>query len=372
MLSVRRTAGVRRGGTAGRGGEGVAGACPGGGEKLRGQVPCQPHHGQSGSGAGAEGGHGVRPAHPAGHSGRGGGDISPAPGRGVFGRAEPLRRAAAGDGRAAHGADGGAAGHRYAVCARGQRRRGHPGRRADRVRCDGCGTAHRPPEGRAGHDAGAPVDAGTSGPAPAGFCRRDGAGECEAGAGDRRRRRPQCAAGGIARRGQVHAGPAAAVHPAGHDPGGGPADHGDLFRGGHDRPAAPAGGYAALPQPPPHGVHRVALRRRGDTPAGRDIPGPQRRAVSGRAAGVQQGGAGDTAPAAGGRLCDHHPGLRLPDAAQPLHAGVRHEPLPLRLVRPPLRTLHLFTPAGGAVYAAHLRPAAGPDRYAHRCAVSGV
>lgn len=73
-------------------------------------------------------------------------------------------------------------------------------RRADRVRCDGRGTAHRPPEGRAGHDAGAPVDTGTSGPAPAGLRRRDGTGECEAGAGDRRRRRPQCAAGGFARR----------------------------------------------------------------------------------------------------------------------------------------------------------------------------
>ena len=124
---------------------------------------------------------------------------------------------------------------------------------------------------------------------------------------------------------------------------------------------------------PHHTASTVSLSGGGgDTPAGRDIPGTQRRAVSGRAAGVQQGGAGDTAPAAGGRLCDHHPGLRLPDAAQPLHAGVRHEPLPLRLVRPPLRTLHLFTPAGGAVYAAHLRPAAGPDRYAHRCAVGGV
>ena len=45
---------------------------------------------------------------------------------------------------------------------------------------------------------------------------------------------------GLARLRQVHAGPAAALHPAGHDPAGGPGDHGDLLRGGADRPGAPA------------------------------------------------------------------------------------------------------------------------------------
>lgn len=39
MLSVRRTAGVRRGGPAGRGGEGVAGARSGGGENCGAKFP---------------------------------------------------------------------------------------------------------------------------------------------------------------------------------------------------------------------------------------------------------------------------------------------------------------------------------------------
>ena len=42
----------------------------------------------------------------------------------------------------------------------------------------------------------------------------------------------------------------------------------------------------------------------------------------------------DPSPAFGGWRGDHHPGLRLPDPTQPFYAGVRHESLPMRLVRP--------------------------------------
>ena len=49
------------------------------------------------------------------------------------------------------------------------------------------------------------------------FCRRHGTGERQARAGDRRRGRTQYPAHRLARRGQVHAGAAAAVHSARHD-----------------------------------------------------------------------------------------------------------------------------------------------------------
>ena len=56
----------------------------------------------------------------------------------------------------------------------------------------------------------------------------------------------------------------------------------------------------------------------------------------------------------------------------PLHAGLRHEPLPLRVVRSSLRPLYLLAPAGGAVHAPHFGPPAGPHRHAHRRALRGV
>ena len=218
MRYLRRTAGLRRGGSAGRGGEGSPRARPGGGEELRGEVPRQPHHRESGSGACAQGGHGVRPAHPAGHSGGGGGDPPSAGGRGLSGRAEPQRCPAPGDGRAAHGADRRPAGHPPAVRARPQRGGGDPGRRRGGLCRGKRGAAAGASQRTGAHDPAAPLGAGTGEPSPAGLCRRHGAGEREAGAGDRRRRRPQHPAGGLPRRGQVHAGAAAALHPAGHDP----------------------------------------------------------------------------------------------------------------------------------------------------------
>ena len=79
-----------------------------------------------------------------------------------------------------------------------------------------------------------------------------------------------------------------------------------------------------------------------------------------------------SAPAAGGWLCHHHPRRGDADAAQPLHAGVRHEPLQVRLVRPPLRPLHLLGKSGGPVHAPHLRSPAGPHRHVYRGPLRGV
>ena len=64
----------------------------------------------------------------------------------------------------------------------------------------------------------------------------------------------------------------------------------------------------ALPQPPPHGLPRVPVRRRHRAPARGNFPGPQRRPLSGRAAGIRQDRAGDPAPAPGGRAWSPSPG----------------------------------------------------------------
>ncbi len=94
-----------------------------------------------------------------------------------------------------------------------------------------------------------------------------------------------------------------------------------------------------LPLAAPHHVRRIADRRRHQPDAGRGVPGAQRRAVPGRAAGISQAGHRCTAPAAGGSARHHHACQRTRDLPLHLHAGRRHEPLPLRLLRrhaPPL------------------------------------
>ena len=91
----------------------------------------------------------------------------------------------------------------------------------------------------------------------------------------------------------------------------------------------------------------------------RSVLGP----VPGRAAGVPQGDAGGPASAPGGRLRDHLPRQRRGELSQRDHAGVRHEPLQVRLVRRPQRTLHLLQGGGGRLPEPHLRSAAGPHRH---------
>ena len=114
--------------------------------------------------------------------------------------------------------------------------------------------------------------------------------------------------------------------------------------------------------PPPHRIRRRPHWRRAAAAAGGDLPGPQRRAVSGRAAGVPPGRAGGHAPAPGGRHGDSGPLRRNAAPARPVPAGVRHEPLSVRLAGAPLRTVYLLGPGGGQVCGEDLRPPAGPDR----------
>lgn len=72
--------------------------------------------------------------------------------------------------------------------------------------------------------------------------------------------------------------------------------------------------------------------------AGGSVPRAPRRAVSGRAAGIPPPDARDAAPAPRSGRSGHRAGIGQRNIPLPLHAGRRHEPLPLRLPgRPPPR-----------------------------------
>ena len=87
-----------------------------------------------------------------------------------------------------------------------------------------------------------------------------------------------------------------------------------------------------------------------------------RRTVSGRAAGVFPGQSGSSAPAAGGRPDHREPRGRQRHLPQPVPAGGRHEPLQVRLLRPPHPSLYLFAQCGAAVPQPGIRPPAGSHR----------
>ena len=86
--------------------------------------------------------------------------------------------------------------------------------------------------------------------------------------------------------GEVHAGQAPALHPAGHDPGGGPNCLWRLVRGGADGPQAPPADPSALPLAAPHRLGVSSDRRRPGHAAWRGLAGQLRRVVFGRASGV--------------------------------------------------------------------------------------
>lgn len=58
--------------------------------------------------------------------------------------------------------------------------------------------------------------------------------------------------------------------------------------------------------------------------------------------------------------------------ARPVPAGVRHEPLSVRLARAPLRAVYLLGPGGGQVCGEDLRPPAGPDRSPRQRSRGGI
>ncbi len=99
--------------------------------------------------------------------------------------------------------------------------------------------------------------------------------------GNCRRRRPQRPTHWVSGVGKVYAGQTSALYPAGYDPDGKPADHGNLLRGGPYGGPASAHHPQAIPQPPPHGLGGVPHRRRRSAQTRGNLPGPQRRTVFG-------------------------------------------------------------------------------------------
>ena len=211
----------------------------------------------------------------------------------------------------------------------------------------------------------------------AGLCRCHGAGECEAGAGDRRRRRPQ------------H--PAHRLLPARASPcwpsrlpsilpdmtrAGGPGDHGDLLRGGHDRSAA----HPLVDVRPFRSPHHTAVRRghggrRRHAPARVKSPWPTTGSCFWTSCrSFDKDVAGGAAPAAwrtGWSPSPAPPGtLTLPSRFMLVCAM---NPCQLRLVRPPLRPLPPARNSQVDQYVQpHLRSPAGPDRHPCRGALRGV
>ena len=117
-----------------------------------------------------------------------------------------------------------------------------------------------------------------------------------------------------------------------------------------------------LPQPAPLGKRCRPCRRRGAIPPGRVQSCQLRGAVFGRTAGVFPRELGGAAPAAGGWADHREPRRRKRHLPQPLPAGSRHEPLQMRLLRPPHPRLHLLAQRGAAVPQPGVRPAFGPHR----------
>ena len=197
--------------------------------------------------------------------------------------------------------------------------------------------------------------------------RHQGTGKRQARAGNRRRRRSSPADDRQSRRRQIDAGPAAAVDPAAAVAGGAAGNlHDRLGRRRARRRRADQ--PAAVPQPASLGEHGGADRRRHARKARRDIAGAQRRAVSGRVAGVRPARDRCAAPAAGERR-DRGLARQSPrHLSGPLHAGGGDEPLPLR---PRLRSgLHLQArpqrPLHRRLSGAHLGSLDRPHRSAHR------
>ena len=77
-------------------------------------------------------------------------------------------------------------------------------------------------------------------------------------------------------------------------------------------------------------------------------------------------------PAHGGRGDLRGPLGGHRDLSQPVPPPVRHEPLQVRVVRPPLRPVPVLPPAGEEVSGQALRPPAGPDRPLRRGPRPGV
>ena len=149
--------------------------------------------------------------------------------------------------------------------------------------------------------------------------QRPGTGQ--AGPGNSGSRRPQHPPGGAAGHGQDDARPPAALHPAADDLGGVPGGHQDLQRGRAAAQRQPRHHRQAVPGAPPYGLCGQHHRRGQQGASRRDQPRLPRRPVPGRTAGVQPGGAGGPAGAAGGERGHRRPGCQAPLPIRPISSS---------------------------------------------------
>ena len=213
MRPVQRPARLHPGGPARCGGERGPGAGALRHQELRLSVPGQPHHCQSGPRPCEEVRHAVRPAHPGRHPGRRRAAEGAGPGLRLCGGAVPVRGTAPRSGHSSHGIGRRAGWHPLSLRSGGQCRRGHPGRRSRRLPCPGRGPAGPASHRGGAHPPGPPLGTRPRPRARPRLLRGEGAGEREAGPGDRRGRRPQPAHVWSSRVWQIHAGPPPALHP---------------------------------------------------------------------------------------------------------------------------------------------------------------
>ena len=117
----------------------------------------------------------------------------------------------------------------------------------------------------------------------------------------------------------------------------------------HSVTGAFRGSGAALPRAPSQRLAALPGRRRTESPARGNQPGPWGRAVFGRAAGVFPGCPGGPAPAPGGSGGHHHPGVLPGYLSGGLYAGGGYEPMSLWVLRRPDQPVQVHAGAGGAV-----------------------
>ncbi len=117
----------------------------------------------------------------------------------------------------------------------------------------------------------------------------------------------------------------------------------------------------AVPLATPHNFAFSPGRRRGDSPAGRDLPLSPWGAFPGRTPRICRHGAGGAPAAPGGRVCHHQPVKTVGQLSRQFHAGMCNEPLSLRVPTDPSRECHVPAIYGSEVPCQDLGAAAGPD-----------
>ena len=353
----QRLGAVHRRGSARQGRRRIARAGARGADRLWSRHAGQAHHREPRPRRHAQGGQPLRPADRARHHG------------GHRGHSGRCAAGLHGAGRTRAGWHGHHSVRRPAGRGRGQCARAWPhlsrvlrprgrlgGRRPGHSRAGVADPARQPFQGNAGPRPPS-ARAETREQRPAGPARRQGPGNRQACAGDRRGGRPHHADERAARRREIHAGGAASFHLAAAQPARDARRFDDPFhRGAACRRRAD--GPATLPQPAPFGLHAGAGGRGHEGQARRGVARASRRALPGRAAGVRDPRARQPAPAARDRRGVDRAGQPPRDLSGPLPARRRHEPVPLRARAGP--GLRVQAPAQRALHGAVPGPAVGP------------